>query len=289
MAKNPPNPVADTAMPASSPIAIKTPIDKLQRYWQGWETKLRTLVTDRSGAQLFFPPRLKQIAPEHGKEYFSLSPVEPICIYNAPTKASSTRSRSSRRLAIFIDGSFEVFPGDTRPCMHKAECNATFYTCLEEEDGVKLVFFDAIHFDFEVAESQTSFHPLFHAQRGKSRTVSDARVIELLARKLRRKPEEIHIQEEQAQTLGTPYLRLPTPQLDMFSVMTLIMADFFCNGGEVGKPGSTVEDNFKAILKHLRDPSNIVREGFASRALRERFDAEQERHISTAHWYAEHA
>jgi hypothetical protein len=289
MLKNSRIPVAGTAVPAASAIAIKTPIVKLLRYWQGWETKLRTLVTDRSGAKLFFPAQLQQIAPAHDKQFFSLSPIEPICIYNAPMKASSTRSHSSRRLAIFIDGSFEVFPGDERPCMHKAECNVTFYTCIEEEDGVKLVFFDAIHFDFEVAESQTSFHPLFHAQRGKSRTVSDVRVKKLLANKLRLKPEEIHIGEEQQRTFGTPYLRLPTPQLDMFSVMTLIMADFFCNGGEVGKPGSTVEANFKSILKHLRDPSNIVREGFASKALKERFFSEKEQHISTAHWYAEHA
>jgi hypothetical protein len=289
MAKIQPKAAVIVPVGAAAPLLMKTPIDKLQRYWQGWETKLRTLITDRSGAQLFFPAKLKQTDPAYGTEFFSLRPIEAICIYNAPTKASSTRSRNSKRLAIFIDGSFEVFPGDERPCMHKAECNVTFYTCLEDSDGVKLTFFDAIHFDFEVAESQKSFHPLFHAQRGKSRTVDDVKVKELLANKLRRKTSEIHIKEEEHQTLGTPYLRLPTPQLDMFSVMTLIMADFFCNGGEVSRPGSTVEDSFKAILRHLRDPSNIVREGFASKALKERFYAEKEQHISTAHWYAEHA
>jgi hypothetical protein len=78
---------------------------KLQRYWSGWETKLKPLVNGRNGAKLFFPDALQHSDIIDGR--IMVRPTEPIFIHNAPSKASSTRGKAAR-LAIFIAGSFEV-------------------------------------------------------------------------------------------------------------------------------------------------------------------------------------
>ncbi|WP_420473702.1 hypothetical protein [Noviherbaspirillum sp. ST9] len=256
---------------------------KLQRYWDGWDSRLKQLISGRNGARLFFPTALQHGEIVDGK--ITIRPVAPIFIHNAPPKASSSRGKSTR-LAIFIAGSFEVSAADEQPCMHKADCNVTFYTCKPEPEGFSLKFFDAMHFDFEAAQSQTAFHPIFHVQRGVSREVSDDTVRDLFQEHLHTSRDKVVINNEQVQDLGTPYLRLPTPQLDMFSVMTLIMADFFCNGGDISQDKQLVP-RFRAILDYLRHEANIIREGHGSRTLKGRIEAERAQHMSAAHWYAE--
>jgi hypothetical protein len=105
--------------------------------------------------------------------------------------------------------------------------------------------------------------------------------------------------------LGTPYLRLPTPQLDLFSVMTIVAADFFCNAGDAnrdrdidrnarhrrGRNGAArhdrtnVVERFASLLDLLRKPENIARAGTASVALFARMKTDD--YISTGHWYPE--
>jgi hypothetical protein len=256
------------------------------RYWQGWEAKLSQLIKDSNGARLFFPPALSTDGPNNG--IYTVRPIEPIFIYNAPTKASShRRSRTSKKLAIFIDGSFEISEAEEHPCMHRAGCNVTFYTSVEKEDGSgsRLDFFDAMHFDFEFADKQTPYHPIFHVQRGSSRSVTDEKVKELYLKHLHITDEQLTITNRGEEALGTPYLRLPTPQLDMFSVITIIMADFFCNGGDTSN-NNQIRSRFETILNYLRDESNVVREGHGSKLLRSRI-AEEGTHMSMAYWYAE--
>jgi hypothetical protein len=259
---------------------MSTSINLFQRYWAGWEGKLSPLIRDRNGARLYFPPALKPESADGVK--YSLRPLDPIFIYNAPTKSSSTREKATK-LCIFIDGTFEVEKVDEQPCMHKADCNVTFYKCEEDDQGTHLEFFDAMHFDFELADQQTPFHPIFHVQRGVSRTVNSKKVRELFKKHCHIEGEQLSIVED-THNLGTPYLRLPTPQLDLFSLMTLVIADFFCRHGQDKKQNEQVRTSFKAILDYLRDEENIIREGHGSRRLKTRMEGT---HMSTAHWYGE--
>jgi hypothetical protein len=256
---------------------------KLQRYWSGWDAKLKPLINGKNGARLFFPEVLEHGDVKDGRVV--VRPTSPIFIHNAPSKASSKRAKETR-LAIFIAGSFEVSTADELPCMHKADCNVTFYSCRPEGEGWALAFFDAMHFDFEVHDAQTAFHPIFHVQRGVSRDVNDEVVRTLFHEHLHVDRNKVHIAEVESKGLGSPYLRLPTPQLDMFSVMTLLMADFFCNGGEIADNAKLVP-HFRAILDYLRHETNVIKEGAGSQVLRERMEAETSRHMSAAHWYAE--
>lgn len=261
------------------------PISKLQRYWQGWADVLKPLINDRTGARLFFPPQLTQTEPDAKREYFVIQPTDPIFIYNAPTKASSSRSSaSSTKLAIFIDGCFNILDTTAHPYLHSAECSVSFFKCHEEKESVTLELFDAVHFDFERPDAQTPFHPIFHAQRGQSRTVTSERVQQILSERLRKPLDKITVNSPDHLVLGTPYLRLPTPQLDIFSVVTLVMADFFCNGGQINTRGSTVLQSFKAVLSHLQAETNLARECTAAATLKARINKS---HLTTAHWYAE--
>lgn len=261
-----------------------TPISHLKRYWDEWENKLNPLVKDRGGARLFFST-LKQESPAQNDGYFILSPVEPICLYNAPPKASSSKSSSaSTKLAIFIDGDFHIYD-DSHPKkgLRASACSVMFYQSKETADGINLTLFDALHFDHEIHEGETAYHPVFHAQRGISRTVNDGTVRSILSKYLHCSEESIVINNEIAKHLGSPYLRLPTPQLDLFSALTLIAADFFCNGGD---QTSSTKEQFQAILNHLRNAKNSARLGHTAAALKNRITNND---LSIAHWYVESA
>lgn len=260
-----------------------TPIANLKRYWLDWETKLNALVKDRVGARLFFPS-LMEVGPDREFGYFTISPVDPICLYNAPPKASSGKtSASSTKLAIFIDGDFQIYPktADRELGLRATSCCLTFYKCTETKEGVNLTLFDAVHFDHEIHDSETAFHPVFHAQRGISKTVNDAVVRRVLSENLHIQSEKIVIDSTAEKIIGMPYLRLPTPQLDLFSALTLVMADFFCNGGD---KNPEIKTCFQSILTHLTNHRNIVRHGSTLHALKNRISSD---HISTAHWYTE--
>ncbi|MDO9006059.1 MAG: hypothetical protein Q7V20_21660 [Aquabacterium sp.] len=261
----------------SSPIAL------MERYWKEWESKLSVLVQSKS-AKLYFPAKLKQSDPDQEKNWYTVQPVTPICIYNAPPKGSSGKGiASSGRMAIFVTGSFELTPLERGFELHGATCEISFYRIKREDgDGVQLKLFDAMHFDYEKANNHTPFHPVFHAQRGRCRTITHESVKDLMVNYRVPGSEKVIVSDDEKIDLGTPYFRLPTPQLDIFSVFALLMADFFCNGGEL-KDNPRIQNMFRSILKHLTDERNAVREGASSRRLKDRFDS----HISAAHWYAE--
>lgn len=264
----------------------KGAIAKLERFWQKWESPLQQLVQARGGAKLIFPTRLDQSVPTEGSSTYTVKPTQPIAIFNAPTKASSTRgSNDALRLAIFIHGSFDMHVTDDEVVMTKADCNVSFFKSKIEGHVTTLTLFDALHFDFELSENQTSFHPIFHAQRGVSRNVTEPVIRKIWDAQYKRGRAELAI--EIAHPPGTPYLRLPTPQLDIFSVITLILADFFCNPGDKEKGNPHTEKRFKELLKLLMSSENLVRDGKGARSLMARFHREEPAYMSTAHWYAE--
>lgn len=268
----------------------------LQRYWQAWQPKLEPLVKAK-GAKLHFPMMLRQ---ERGSTDATaiLRPTQPVCIYNAPEKASSTRAG---RHILFIDGSFEVLVKDEAPHLVKPTCNVTIFKSEEvATESLTLELVEALHFDMERPfgdRESKEFHPIFHVQRGESLTGPGCR--EVLCDLYHLAPEQIIIQDTNKAVLGTPYLRLPTPQLDLFSVLTIVAADYFCNAGDAQRDrklagrdnGSArhdrtnVVERFVSLLELLAQPDNVARAGASSLALFGRIKAGD--HLSAGHWYPE--
>lgn len=279
------------------------PIAKLQRHWQDWGNRLEPLVKSKS-ARLHFPTRLKPLSRD-GDDFFLYAPERPICITNAPVKSSSTRARGNLKLVMFIDGDLKFSKNAADPCVtHR--CNLTIFSCTEvPRESAQLVMVDTMHFDVDAVDSEgerTPFHPIFHVQRGTSH--EDEVYQDILAEILHLNPRSITIEQGSKAALGTPYLRIPTPQMDMFALFTLIAADYFCNPGDLKRDAdhdralknggrvnaadrSNVKEQFVALLDLLKSTANLAREGISAVQLRERIkDADV---FSTACWYPESA
>lgn len=271
----------------------------LYRYWDKWEPKLRTLFETR-GARLVFPSIREKPGTRHppNSDIRTFGLETPICVLDAPQKASI--SRNTKRMHILIDGTFKFGETAGHPCLLHASCNVTLFDRSEnDEDGtLKLTLTDALHFDMESPDedgNRKGFHPFFHAQRGISH--DDQVVREVFASVTNREVAEVSVDQTAKDRIGHPYLRIPTPQLDLFSVMTMIAADCFCNPGEVStltkpkaaKPGdeTRTEVLFVDLLKLLTEGSNIVREGNTARALLQRVTTADL--MSAGHWYPEWA
>lgn len=252
--------------------------------WQQWPEKLRPLVVAR-GARLEFPSLSGPHDVGDGKVEFRTS--EPILIANAPQKSASNKSG---RHAIFILGTFVFGQADDteRPKLVHATASVTIYNVTHETDAAIAQLFEAVHFDMEDAQNPTAFHPIFHAQRGADNRLSEAQVRRLLKRALRLGRGVVNIADSQVP--GTPYLRLPTPQLDLFSVLTMLIADFLCHTPQGRRTQQLINSNthtlFKAVLKLLQAEENIARDGACTEVLDIR-RAQAGNYASSAHWYAE--
>lgn len=254
----------------------------LQRYWQQWASPLKTIVT-MGGAKLHFPMHLKIDSEEDG--LFIVKPVSAICIHNAMQKASSRKRGESHRLTIIIDGSFKLTADSTPPCLMGANCSITFLSQVPSGGSgkLKVQMVDALHFDVESAAKATPFHPIFHAQRGIGTTQDECRKLiheithDDLANIDVELTDEMHI-------LSNPYFRLPTPQLDLFAVVTMVAADYFSNPGDANKDNNAV-DRFRSVLNLLAHEKNIVRQGHAALCLNKRFN--DAKNICAANWYPE--
>lgn len=247
-------------------------------YWREWEQKLRGPIA-RSGSKLIFPA-LKQ---SNVDGYSVFQPAKPVGIYNAPQKSSSKKRGSSHKQTILIDGSFRLRTEDGSPSMVSGACNVTIFDTKEEPNtSVRMMPVEFVHFDMESYEAPTPYHPIFHVQRGMSNKLTDAIVKDVVFEFT--KVDRTNISIDTYDHLYTPYLRMPTPQMDMFSVFALIIADFFSNSGDTNP---NVREQFQSVLKYLRDSKNKAREGFASQLLHKRcVDAA---YTSCAHWYPEYA
>lgn len=262
---------------------MTSPFGKFHRYWAEWESKLKTPI-ERNAARLRFPA-LKEAAYQDGSGSsdgsFVLSTVHPICITNAPQKASSRRRGASHRNILLLEGGFRLRPEHVDPCLVQGHCSLSIFQAEIEDHQYGLRELDSMHFDMELDDSPTPYHPMFHVQRDISNKLDDAIIRDTVAKSERLDPNQIVI--ERSGGLGTQHLRLPTPQMDVFAVLTVLIADFFSNGGD--KDGEKVRTQFQAILKLLIDQRNVVREGFTAKALNSRANGA---YCCPAHWYPEH-
>ncbi|KRC31533.1 MULTISPECIES: hypothetical protein [unclassified Lysobacter] len=239
--------------------------DTFHRYWMDWEAKLKPLIR-RHEAQLLFPNRLSETLKDDGS--IDLSPAHPICIANAPQKAATGKRGPSHRNTLVIDGGFHLKPGAVAPYLVQGRCSlSVFSTTIRDDGGRNLVEIDAMHFDMEKADKPTAYHPIFHVQRDVDSKLDQAKLKQSVADLARTTPDKIFL--ERSSGLGTQHLRLPTPQMDLFAVLTAVVADFFCNGAD---KDIKVKTQFSAVLELLKHPSNAARNGFAARQLMERAD-----------------
>ena len=252
------------------------------RFWASWGAKLEIPVK-RNRARLVYPSTLVESKRSDGA--VELKPASPLCILNAPQKGSSTRRGASHRQAIVIDGTFVMRHDANPPFLVEGSCCIAIFD-TEEVPGTSLVLreIEAMHFDMEKEQNHTPFHPGFHVQRGSSNRLLDEVIKPPIALGSHMPVEKIRI--DRATELGTPYLRLPTPQMDLFSVMTMVIADFFCSSNPKDpKTTAKVTAEFKALLALLFDGNNAAREGFLARRIRT--DGEQRKFMSIGGWYAE--
>jgi len=242
-------------------------------FYQRWQPKIDVIVKGRS-ARLHWPALTR--SDKDGTTTYAT--VDPLLIWNAPTKGSSGSGRQTKQ-AIFVGASFDFSNIDGKDILVKGACHLAIYRVSPKEDGHEAELFDQIHFDMETGTPETKFHPIFHIQRGSENTSDSPKYHRLLAGAARVAQEKILIKNDTP--IASPYLRLPSPQMDFFSVMTMIMADFFCNSRQY----SSSEPSFKALLKLLREDANIARQSQPATILRQRQQAAT--FDSLAHWYAE--
>lgn len=257
----------------------------LLRVWGEWQVKLQE-IAKRKSARVEIPhlagPR------DLGDGTFSFDLDQPIVIARAPQKSASSKGP---RHAIFVHGAFLFDNSGESPDLVNASASVTFYNVRPPKvfgQPLQAELLDAIHFDMEDASSQKAYHPIFHAQRGADARLDEREVRAALATAYNISDEGL-VEIKQLPVPGTPYLRLPTPQLDLFAVLTMLMADFFFHlpggRGEARREDPKAFVQFRALLDLLKDSRNIARQGVSSSILSGRHDAEG--FISPAHWYVE--
>lgn len=244
-------------------------------YWEEWERKLAE-VARRGSAQVEFPPLEGPSQQADGT--FIYKPKNFLVLHNVKQKGASNRSP---RFTIFIDGGFRFARADGRLSMVSASANISIFSLTTKNEDITAMLFDALHFDFEEADGQKPYHPIFHVQRGSNNRLTDNIVIDAIRRK---RGALVQVKMEPSKVHGSHHLRIPVPQLDYFSVIVMVVADFFCNPEEKDR-NKNMEVIFKDILGHLCDERNIAKEGASSQIL---FGRNQNRGWnSSADWYVE--
>lgn len=245
-----------------------------QRFWRDFLKQLVFIVNEQGGRLL--APATLQITPR-GSDLQHVSILEPIMFYNAPYKAGSRKGTAKR--AIFVDGNFELAASVSGYSLVAAACNLLVYD-TEEVAGQSyvLTLADSLHFDMENAQSQNDFHPMFHVQRGYSAMIGPDIVSRRAQVASRLTNDKIEVKNG-AQSVEN--LRLPTPQMDLLSVLTTVIADFFCHKGS-SRPE---KDAFHELLKSLLSNKNLVCDGVSAKTLAKRWEVRPP--FAAGHWYKE--
>lgn len=245
-----------------------------QRFWREVGNKIEQIVKERGGRLLFSDDlQIEHLLSGDRKIFIR----EPIMFYSAPYKGASTKP--SARRAIFIDGMFKLRANGGTHDLVQAACNLVIYDTEElANQSYKLTLVDSMHFDMEDAQSQSEFHPMFHAQRGYSTMITHAKVVA-------RSMAATHLTEDKIEVIDRDQsldsMRLPTPQMDMLSVLATVVADFFCHKDS----NRRVKDAFHELLKKLLVHHNVARDCLSSRVLAQRWNSRPP--FAAAHWYKE--
>jgi hypothetical protein len=245
-----------------------------QRFWRDVGADIKVVV-DRH-ATVLFPDEMGIRDVGGGEQEFYLH--EPVMFYGAPLKGGSRKAGGRR--AIFVDGTFRVRPIEGGFELVQGACNLVVYDSVEAANtSYELTLIDAMHFDIEAAEAQREFHPIFHAQRGYSTLITRDKVIGRAMAATRMTEDKIAVDDR---PVNLEFVRLPSPQMDMLSVLATVVADFFCSKEHSRRQE---KDAFHCLLKRLLGEKNPMRESVSSKALSKRWGDRPP--FAAAHWYKE--
>lgn len=220
-----------------------------QSFWTTWRKYLDVMVGAK-GAKLLCPTRenLQFVETTNG---FVAKPKWPICFQALPQKGNSTSA--NHKLVVFIDGSF-TFATSTAstPETHlvSVTSNVAFFRPKSEGGSISLDLIDAYHFDHFAEDPKQSIpHPIFHAQRN----IRGDDLFPQFAESLGSDPNNSMVigniaQEQKNALFGLKTFRLPTPQIDLFSLSAIIAADHLVDNCS---HDSTPYKNFRAFLKYI--------------------------------------
>lgn len=211
-----------------------------------------------------------------GDEGFKLEFPEPVIIWNAPMRGSST---SSSKRAIVMDGCF-YFKGDA---FDKGSASLEVYGMSRPDDGCKLELLESMHFDIEAnALHQSPFHPMFHVQFGKNHRWNIADLQKRVAELARTDVDKVII--DRSIQMPTRDVRIPTPQMDYLSMLVMVVADFFCEKNSTHE----VKAGFRRLIDKVANSKNTARVGRQGRELEGRWaNPENGKTFGAVHWYQE--
>jgi len=146
-----------------------------------------------------------------------------ICIYGIPRKLSN---KDSDKLAIFIDGNYEL-EQDKEENLRRIKSSIAYYK-VKSQKTAELSLLDAYHFDFfDSPPNGHAPHPIFHAQRNFRFGVAEPRFRSALESTPAIKDVTIKptTEPEQSKLFQLGSLRIPTPQMDIFNLGAVVVAD----------------------------------------------------------------
>jgi hypothetical protein len=199
---------------------------KFERLWKDWSTCLNVMVRDKGG--ILICPTSNDLLFDLSERRLTATPKWPICFLNVPQKGNS--SGRGHRLSIFIDGtfSFAQLPVElAAPQLVSVSSNIAFFKPNSEAGRTELALVEAYHFDHFNEDPKGSMpHPIFHAQRN----IRPDTVFPKFQESLKSVPDnamtiEYISQERKDALFGLKTFRLPTPQLDLFSLSAVVAAD----------------------------------------------------------------
>lgn len=222
-----------------------------QAFWKTWRDHLNLLVTAR-GAKLLCPSADELVFTETATGYIA-KPERPIGLIALPQKGTS--GSEGHKLVAFIDGTFSFsyqpqVPLPQGSLLVSADSHVAFFKATAGEQRSTLNLIDAYHFDhFNVNPKESSPHPVFHAQRN----IRSDDCFPLFLSCLDSDPHNnMEIgqmeQHEKNELFRLKTFRLPTPQIDLFSLSAIIAADHLV---DKCSHDSTAYGSFKSFLKHI--------------------------------------
>lgn len=242
-------------------------VNSFIKRWNAWRAHLEALVVD-NGGRLICPegrglvktgqPRVTGI-PGSVKVTLPF----PICLYSIP-KTLSGPGKGQKRLAVFIDGSYEL-EEDSREHVRRIKTEVAFYE-ITQVKAPQLNLLDAYHFDFfdQANIKNAAPHPTFHAQRN---IRMNAGIEQKYKDVLNQVPGigtpgfKNHSESELSKLFQLGFLRIPTPQLDILNLGAIVAADQL-----VGYTDQKCWDNFQNLLYsihgkngdhlHVKQPKN---------------------------------
>jgi len=201
-------------------LLVKKLIAKFSVRWDNWRTLLAALVEEPSGRLICPTSRELEFLPQ--EQSIQVKLPYPICIYGIPKMLNK---KGSEKLAVFIDGNYEL-EQNKEENLRRIKSSIAYYRVAGRKSELSLL--DAYHFDFyDSLPNGHAPHPVFHAQRNIRFSDATPRFVCALQsipafEKITLKPIS---QTEIDKLFQFGFLRIPTPQMDIFNLGAVVAAD----------------------------------------------------------------